>query len=89
MSYRDARLLNLLLREASSDAYFQRRLEFPALVFAAGREGHALQASDEDSVQKRLQKSISKKGEGGEGNIPHLRTPATPSPAPRHSIVSN
>lgn len=50
MSDRDARLLDLFLRETGRDAYFKRRLEFPAFLFAAGGTGHALETSDENPV---------------------------------------
>ncbi len=89
MSDRDARLLDLFLREAGCDAYFQRRLEFPAFVFAAGGAGHALETSDEDAVQKGLSRVSESDVRDGEGGIPHQHTPATPSPAPRYSIVLN
>jgi hypothetical protein len=44
MSNRNARLLNLFLRETGRDADFERWLQFPLLVFAVGTrgDGHAL-----------------------------------------------
>ena len=54
MSNRDRSLLSLLLREASCNAYFERRLQLPALVFGALNWRHALEASDENAVCKCL-----------------------------------
>lgn len=56
MSNRNARLLNLLLRKTSSDAYFERRLKFPAYVLAvcAVGDGHAFEAGYEDTVGESL-----------------------------------
>jgi hypothetical protein len=57
MSNRDTRLLNLLLRKTGRDADFERRLKFPAYIFAVGTvgDGHALEASDEDAVSESLE----------------------------------
>ena len=56
MSNNHTRLLNLLLGKTSRDAYFERGLKFPLLVFAVGTggEGHRFQAGDEDTVGDRL-----------------------------------
>jgi hypothetical protein len=89
MSNRDARLLDLFLREAGRDAYLQCRLEFPAFLFAAGGAGHALETSDENTVQESLSRISGSDKKDGEGAIPHQHTPARPSPAPRYSIVLN
>jgi hypothetical protein len=50
MSDSNPRLLNLLLRKTGGNADFQRWLEFPLSVLAAGRDGHALEAGYEDAV---------------------------------------
>lgn len=89
MSDRDARLLDLFLREAGRDAYFQRRLEFPAFVFAARGARHALETSNEDAVQEGLSRVSESNEREREEGIPHQHTPATPSPAPRYLIVLN
>jgi hypothetical protein len=56
VSYRDARLLDLLLREARGDADLERGMELPPLVLgiAVGRHGHTLETGDEHAVRESL-----------------------------------
>ena len=73
MSDRNTRFLDLFLRETGRDAYFQRGLEFPTLILAAGGAGHALEAGDEDTVEECLPE-VNNLESGKEGNRPTSST---------------